>query len=278
MNKKRISALILATILTFSVFTGCGNTPKAERDSSSASSSSSSSVSSSSESSSSESSSSESSSESTSSSSSSSSSSESASSDPIELQFSSDNNWIEKDKTCYEYKGYVVNNQSSAVKDWSITIKYEGEIKIKSSWGVTYKTENNTLKLTPESYNKEINPNASIDFGLQIMTDKPVDLNNVTLTVDGKTVNAKEKVKLPSNKNNQPSQNNSNSQNNNSNSPNNNNSNSANNTAKDVPEANTNDWLSVKGNKIVDADGTEVWLTGCNWFGYNTGTSMLKEQ
>lgn len=275
MNKKRISALILATILTFSVFTGCGNTPKAERDSSSASSSSSSSVSSSSESSSSESSSSESSSESTSSSSSSSSSSESASSDPIELQFSSDNNWKEKDKTCYEYKGYVVNNQSSAVKDWSITIKYEGEIKIKSSWGVTYKTENNTLKLTPESYNKEINPNASIDFGLQIMTDKPVDLNNVTLTVDGKTVNAKEKVKLPSNKNNQPSQNNSNSQNNNSNSPNNNNSNSANNTAKDVPEANTNDWLSVKGNKIVDADGTEVWLTGCNWFGYNTGTNTF---
>lgn len=29
------------------------------------------------------------------------------------------------------------------------------------------------------------------------------------------------------------------------------------------------DWLSTKGNKIVDDKGNEVWLTGLNWFGYN---------
>jgi aryl-phospho-beta-D-glucosidase BglC (GH1 family) len=32
------------------------------------------------------------------------------------------------------------------------------------------------------------------------------------------------------------------------------------------------DWLTTKGNKIVDMDGNEVWLTGTNWFGYNTQT------
>jgi aryl-phospho-beta-D-glucosidase BglC (GH1 family) len=35
------------------------------------------------------------------------------------------------------------------------------------------------------------------------------------------------------------------------------------------------DWLHVKGNKIVDKDGREVWLTGTNWFGFNTGSGVF---
>lgn len=35
------------------------------------------------------------------------------------------------------------------------------------------------------------------------------------------------------------------------------------------------DWLTTDGDKIVDMNGTEVWLTGCNWFGYNTGSNIF---
>lgn len=35
------------------------------------------------------------------------------------------------------------------------------------------------------------------------------------------------------------------------------------------------DWLTTDGNRIVDQNGTEVWLTGCNWFGYNTGSNIF---
>ncbi|WP_255306546.1 cellulase family glycosylhydrolase [Streptomyces sp. Wb2n-11] len=35
------------------------------------------------------------------------------------------------------------------------------------------------------------------------------------------------------------------------------------------------DWLHTKGNKIVDADGDEVWLTGANWFGFNAGERVF---
>ena len=35
------------------------------------------------------------------------------------------------------------------------------------------------------------------------------------------------------------------------------------------------DWLTTSGSHIVDLNGTEVWLTGCNWFGYNTGTNLF---
>ena len=35
------------------------------------------------------------------------------------------------------------------------------------------------------------------------------------------------------------------------------------------------DWLTTVGNRIVDKDGKQVWLTGVNWFGYNTGTNIF---
>ncbi len=35
------------------------------------------------------------------------------------------------------------------------------------------------------------------------------------------------------------------------------------------------DWLFVEGNQIVDREGKPVWLTGVNWFGYNTGTNTF---
>ncbi len=35
------------------------------------------------------------------------------------------------------------------------------------------------------------------------------------------------------------------------------------------------DWLSTEGSRIIDKDGRVVWLTGLNWFGFNTGTNAL---
>ncbi|MER5888208.1 cellulase family glycosylhydrolase [Streptomyces sp. NPDC001941] len=37
----------------------------------------------------------------------------------------------------------------------------------------------------------------------------------------------------------------------------------------------TADWLHTSGNKIVDADGREVWLTGANWFGFNASERVF---
>ena len=45
--------------------------------------------------------------------------------------------------------------------------------------------------------------------------------------------------------------------------------------ARNVKGEKGDDWLTTKGSKIVDKNGTEVWLTGCNWFGYNTGTNFF---
>lgn len=38
---------------------------------------------------------------------------------------------------------------------------------------------------------------------------------------------------------------------------------------------NSDDWLYTNGNQIIDQHGNPVWLTGTNWFGFNTGTNMF---
>ena len=36
------------------------------------------------------------------------------------------------------------------------------------------------------------------------------------------------------------------------------------------------DWLHVNDNaEIVDKNGNPVWITGINWFGFNTGTGIF---
>ncbi|NLU78290.1 cellulase family glycosylhydrolase [Micromonospora sp. HNM0581] len=37
----------------------------------------------------------------------------------------------------------------------------------------------------------------------------------------------------------------------------------------------TTDWLHTDGNKIVDAAGNQVWLTGANWFGFNASERVF---
>lgn len=35
------------------------------------------------------------------------------------------------------------------------------------------------------------------------------------------------------------------------------------------------DWLHVEGDKVVDLQGNEVWMTGVNWFGFNVGSQVF---
>lgn len=47
-------------------------------------------------------------------------------------------------------------------------------------------------------------------------------------------------------------------------------------TAQAAPDEYHDDWLHVNENaEIVDMNGNPVWLTGCNWFGYNVGSQVF---
>lgn len=43
-----------------------------------------------------------------------------------------------------------------------------------------------------------------------------------------------------------------------------------------APDEYHDDWLHVNDDaKVVDMNGNEVWMTGCNWFGYNVGSQVF---
>lgn len=48
----------------------------------------------------------------------------------------------------------------------------------------------------------------------------------------------------------------------------------ASNSAKAADDCH-DDWIHAEGNKLYDMNGNEVWLTGCNWFGYNVGSQVF---
>ncbi len=169
--------------------------------------------------------------------------------------------WDSNGATTYDYSVKLTNNSDKQITGWEITLPI-GDGKVSTAWSTKYTENNGTVIAAPETYNGTIEPNQSAEFGMQIVGGNGIDESKVTVKSEGSDVTANVSQK--------------NEQNNNS-SGNNSDSGSIppSKAAENVPEPSTDDWLSAKGSKIVDKDGKEVWLTGCNWFGYNTGTNCF---
>ena len=175
----------------------------------------------------------------------------------LDITLTAGNSWETNGEEFTDFQASV--KASGNVSDWTATIPLKSDVEIISSWGGTFTVENSTIIVVPEDYNKALQSGNEATFGFQIKgASDAVDTNAVSCSgTAGSTQQSQ-------------AQNNSSSQ-----------SGSTggeaivNTGAKDVPAPTTDDWLSVKGNKIVDSEGKEVWLTGCNWFGYNTGTNCF---
>lgn len=174
----------------------------------------------------------------------------------LDVTLTAGNSW-ETDGTSYvDYQGAVKNSGSGSVNGWTITIPLKSDVEIISSWGGSFSSDGKTITVTPEEYNKSLEPGNEATFGFQISgAADAVDTAGISCTgIAGSSQSAQQ---------------NNNSQNSTAGEP------VANTGAKEVPEPSTDDWLSIKGSKIVDSSGKEVWLTGCNWFGYNTGSNCF---
>lgn len=154
------------------------------------------------------------------------------------------------------------NTTDKDIAGWEVHIKVGNGADVQSGWRCKYAVQDGELILNSEEYNYTIPAGGSCDMGV-IMYDITGDLSYTTKilgTQEASGGNA--------------------GQNNNQNSQQNNNQNSNQNTqanagALEVPAPTTDDWLHVEGNKIVDSKGKQVWLTGVNWFGYNTGSNIF---
>ncbi len=138
----------------------------------------------------------------------------------------------------------------------TVTAEFTGSISSASGWGFdTYTIEGNKVIATVSG----TGPNSwafNSNVGIQVTGSDITSASLISVTGSGSSSN------------------------------NNNNNNNTNNQTQEtqsgpVPDAlevtgvQGDDWLTTNGNQIVDMNGKVVWLTGCNWFGYNTGTNIF---
>ncbi len=194
----------------------------------------------------------------------------SGNSENVLFSLKNSNSWNDGSETIYQLDGTITNKQPDTISDWTVTVTVGSSVNVKNSWGLSYSIEGTELTITPDANTGNIIQNGSINFGIQLSSDIPIDTSTAVFSSNS----------VSGNVNNSGGQSNSGNVQNNTNS--NQNKNSVQSSgftsspnAKEVPEPTTNDWLTVKKNKIVDSSGKEVWLTGCNWFGYNTGTNIF---
>lgn len=183
------------------------------------------------------------------------------SADGISLVLNTGNGWNDGTSDYVQIDGAVKNGGSGNVSGWTVTISVGKNVSVDQSWNCNFTLKNGKITVTPVDYNTDISAGGEATFGMILKNASSVDASNATLKCGTVTASG-----TGSNGNN------NNGSNNNSGVGNNNPTITP---AKDVPKPTTDDWLSVKGSKIVDKNGKEVWLTGCNWFGYNTGTNTF---
>ena len=190
------------------------------------------------------------------------------------LTYSGNNSWQDGATIMTGMELAVYNGTADTVSDWKLELEVEG-LKNCQGWSGTYTCKGDTLTITPADYNKDIQSKGTINLGANIGTTSALNIKSAKL--GGKDIKVV-KGNVPK-ENNQPGQDNGN----NGNSGNNGNNGGDRNGSVDVDKLlkrsdkakQGDDWLHTDGSRILDKDGKQVWLTGVNWFGYNTGTNTF---
>jgi len=179
------------------------------------------------------------------------------------ISLSITNSWESGGSKFIQLDATVKNTGSREISGWNASIPVGKNAAVDQHWNFNQKIESNVLRATPVEHNRQISPGGEVTFGMILKNAGELDFSKATISATsggtGNTVTGSDgssdsgRVQSGSVGNNNPPIT----------------------AAKDVPPPTTDDWLYVKGNKIVTKDGKEVWLTGINWFGYNTGTNTF---
>ena len=174
------------------------------------------------------------------------------------LNWTSGNSWDEGSKKMCGLDMTVTNKSGEAVNGWTLELEVE-QLKSCDGWNGEFDIDGDTLIIKNVDYNGNVQNGSSVNCGCNIGTGVGLDIksakfNGVECTIKKGKVSKKD-------------------------------NNGSGDKKKDVDvdkllarcddAKQGDDWLHTDGNKILDADGKQVWLTGVNWFGYNTGTNTF---
>ena len=162
----------------------------------------------------------------------------------------------------------TVRNSGSAVSGWKASFTVPSGFKITNSWVANFSVNGTSVTVT-SSTNESLPQNGSITAGFNYSC--PTGFSPSGGSASGNSNNSSSADNSSSSSAAQSS-----SQNNSDVIP----SESVSGTVAELLERTEkakqgDDWLHTDGRRILDKNGKEVWLTGINWFGYNTGTNTF---
>lgn len=196
-------------------------------------------------------------------SSSSSSSTSSVISGGISCEVKTGNTWEEGGNKCGSAEVIVKNNSGSAVGSWKVSFTVPNGFKITNSWGGNFSVNGSTVTVTNVDYNGNIPAGGSVSGGFNYSSSSALNSmggsGSGSASSSSSSAQSSNPVQSSSGGYNPPA---------------------PTGEVKDLLKRSDkavqgDDWLHTDGNKILDKNGKQVWLTGVNWFGYNTGTNTF---
>ncbi|WP_062303976.1 cellulase family glycosylhydrolase [Demequina subtropica] len=146
------------------------------------------------------------------------------------------------------FQSDVTVTAEAPIMGWTVTLEL-AEATVTGSWSSTLAIgSTGGVTVGPVDYNTELAEGASTVFGFTADGEAPESIT-VTCQAEGSGAAAPAASSTPDDA-----------------------------PAGDVPAArggDGDDWLRADSASIVDLDGNPVWLTGANWFGFNTAERVL---
>ncbi|MBP5281586.1 MAG: cellulase family glycosylhydrolase [Lachnospiraceae bacterium] len=184
------------------------------------------------------------------------------------VTYSEANTWEEGGAKMRTLELSLANQTASSVKNWTLVLTIEG-LKSVSGWNGTYEIAGDNLTITPAEHNSELFANGAVYLGCNLGTKSDLKIKSATLNGKACVVKGGKVDQDAINSGNAGNQGDQGQEDG---------------TAGQTTQAlltrpenakQGDDWLHTDGRRILDKDGKEVWLTGVNWFGYNTGTNTF---
>lgn len=179
------------------------------------------------------------------------------------LTYSAGNGWNDGDTKLCSLELCVTNLTDSAVEGWNLVLKVDSLVSAQG-WDGTWSVHEDYVTISNAEYNKTIAPGANVLLGCNIGTGTDLSIVSATLNGSECTVgkgnvdrNAAQ-TGTPSGGQNQGAA-----------------ADTASLLKRSEDAVQGDDWLHTDGSRILDKDGKQVWITGVNWFGYNTGTNTF---
>ena len=195
--------------------------------------------------------------------------------DEYVLTYTVDNSWQDGNTNMFGVQMGITNNTGETVSGWKLVLKVEGLSTI-TGWNGTFTQNKETLTIKDAGYNSDIYSGGTVVIGCNLGTTAS-SVKIVEATINGKPMTIV-KGKVDQNDPGIKNDDNGGSGNDNGGSKENGNK-DAEDTIDDVKKDSKakkgDDWLYTDGRNILDKDGKKVWITGVNWFGYNTGTNTF---